>query len=216
MTIQPAGAAAPNPAAPNLFGESGADFTMFLRLLTTQMQNQDPLDPMDTSQYTQQLVQYSQVEQSLQQTGVLKDILARLSTQDFAQAAGLIGRTIEFDAPTAVLGADGASWNWSLPRAAASANGEILNASGKVVSKVPLPVSSSGTFTWDGTLADGSRAAPGAYTFRMDARDASGGSLTAAVHGTGRVTEVLQEQTGLVLGLGGLRIPAADVLRIAG
>ncbi|CAA9508557.1 MAG: Flagellar basal-body rod modification protein FlgD [uncultured Sphingomonas sp.] len=48
-----------------MFGAAGGDFTMFLKLLTTQMQNQDPLSPMDTSQYTQQLVQYSQVEQSI-------------------------------------------------------------------------------------------------------------------------------------------------------
>ena len=51
---------------------------MFLKLLTTQMQNQDPLSPMDTSQYTQQLVQYSQVEQSIQQNSTLKDILSSL------------------------------------------------------------------------------------------------------------------------------------------
>ncbi|PNB52618.1 flagellar hook capping protein, partial [Pseudomonas sp. FW305-130] len=51
-----------------------ADFNMFLKLLTAQMQNQDPLSPMDTSQYTQQLVQYSQVEQSAQQNTTLNSI----------------------------------------------------------------------------------------------------------------------------------------------
>ncbi|WP_275426750.1 flagellar hook capping FlgD N-terminal domain-containing protein, partial [Enterobacter hormaechei] len=58
------------------------DFTMFLKLLTTQMQNQDPLSPMDTTQYTQQLVQYSQVEQSMAQTTTLKSILSALGTQN--------------------------------------------------------------------------------------------------------------------------------------
>lgn len=72
--IVPASTAAPtNPAAARL-----GDFDMFLKLLTTQMQHQDPLSPMDTAQYTQQLVQYSQVEQSIQQTALLKEILARL------------------------------------------------------------------------------------------------------------------------------------------
>src|SRR4051812_13135181 len=75
----------------------GADFNMFLKLLTTQMQNQDPLNPMDTSQYTQQLVQYSQVEQTVQQTGTLKDILTRLTSQDMAQASSYIGKEASFN-----------------------------------------------------------------------------------------------------------------------
>ena len=55
------------------------DYTMFLKLLTTQMQHQDPLSPMDTAQYTQQLVQFSQVEQAITQTGVLREIRDGLS-----------------------------------------------------------------------------------------------------------------------------------------
>ena len=54
------------------------DFDMFLKLLTTQMRHQDPLDPMDSSEYTQQLVQFSAVEQQVEQTALLKRILARL------------------------------------------------------------------------------------------------------------------------------------------
>jgi len=55
-----------------------ADFDLFVNLLTTQMKNQDPLDPVDSAQYTQQLVQYSAVEQAIEQTGTLKDIRDRL------------------------------------------------------------------------------------------------------------------------------------------
>src|SRR3954468_8082297 len=73
----------------------GADFNMFIKLLTAQMQNQDPLDPMDTAQYTQQLVQYSQVEQSIQQSGTLKSILSSLGTQNLTQASSLIGHQVE-------------------------------------------------------------------------------------------------------------------------
>lgn len=98
MSIAPTSATTVNPAPPGgMFGAAGGDFTMFLRLLTTQMQNQDPLDPMDTSRYTQQLVQYSQVEQSIQQTGLLRDMLGRPSANDMTEAAALIGREAEFD-----------------------------------------------------------------------------------------------------------------------
>ena len=217
MTIQPAGAAAPHAAAPNLFGQSGADFTMFLRLLTTQMQNQDPLDPMDTSQYTQQLVQYSQVEQSLQQTGVLKDILARLSGSDMAQASGLIGRQVEFDSAVAGLPAAGsARWTWSLPRDATAIRAEIVDSSGRTVATRTVdPASTSGTFEWDGKLADGSRAPEGGYVLKLTATDASGAALPATIHSLGRVQDVLQSEGELWLGIGGVSLPMSEVVKVA-
>ena len=93
----------------------------FLKLMTAQMQNQDPLDPMDTSEYTNQLVQFSQVEQTIQQTGTLRDILSRLSTQDMAQASGFIGREAQFASPVSGLSADApATWGYSSARPAAS------------------------------------------------------------------------------------------------
>src|SRR3954471_22938040 len=92
---------------------TSADFNMFLKLLTTQMQNQDPLSPMDTAQYTQQLVQFSQVEQSIQQTGTLKDILSQLSSGNVATAAGFIGKEASFDSSIAGLSDSGpAKWSW--------------------------------------------------------------------------------------------------------
>src|SRR3990167_3484081 len=73
-----------------------ADFNMFLKLLTVQMQNQDPLDPMKTSEYTSQLVSYAQVEQSLKQTTALNDILTSLASQGMAQASQMIGKEATF------------------------------------------------------------------------------------------------------------------------
>ena len=215
MTIQPTASATTGAAAtPGLFGQSGADFTMFLRLLTTQMQNQDPLDPMDTSQYTQQLVQYSQVEQSLQQTGVLKDILARLSGSDMAQASGLIGREVEFDSAVAGLtAASPASWSWSLPRNAASITAEIVDSSGRTVA-TPAIAAGAERFSWDGTLPDGSRAPEGAYVLKLTATDASGATIPATIHSHGRVREVLQSEGELWLGIGGVSLPLGELTRV--
>ena len=217
MTIQPTASATTGaaPATPGLFGQSGADFTMFLKLLSTQMQNQDPLDPMDTSQYTQQLVQYSQVEQSLQQTGVLKDILARLSGSDMAHASGLIGREVEFDSAVAGLtAASPASWSWSLPRQSATITAEIVDSSGKVVA-LPTVDPAAGRFTWDGTLADGSKAPEGAYVLKLTATDAAGATVPATIHSHGRVREVLQSEGELWLGIGGVSLPLGEIMRVA-
>ncbi|WP_204269743.1 hypothetical protein, partial [Klebsiella michiganensis] len=75
----------------------------------------------DTTQYTQQLVQYSQVEQSMAQTTTLKSILSALGTQNLTQASSLIGRAVEVDSPVSGLtDTRAAQWSWSTPRDAAS------------------------------------------------------------------------------------------------
>lgn len=199
-----------------LFGASGGDFDLFLRLLTTQMQNQDPLDPMDANQYTQQLAQYSQVEQSIQQTGVLRDILARLSGDDLSRAGQLIGRTVEFDSSVAGLPAQGsAEWRWTLPRAAASIEAEILDSEGRTIARPDIGSGANGALQWDGRLPDGSRAPEGAYVLRLTARDSSGNPTPAALTSVGRVQEVLAREGMLWAGLGGVSLPLTKLVRIA-
>jgi flagellar basal-body rod modification protein FlgD len=203
-------------AAGGTSGAQGADFNMFLKLLTTQMQNQDPLDPMDTFQYTQQLVQYSQVEQSIQQTGLLRDLLARMTSNDMAQASGLIGREVEFDSTVSGLGSGPASWSWSVPHKAAAITAEVLDSSGWVVATRTIdPVSTSGRFDWDGLLAGGNRAQEGAYVLKLSAKDGSGATIPATIHSLGKVEQVVQSQGELWLDVGGASLPMSDLLRIA-
>ena len=218
MTITAATAAASSSTAPRgLFGAAGGDFDMFLKMLTTQMQNQDPLDPMDTAQYTQQLVQYSQVEQSIQQTGVLKDILARLSGDDLARAGQLIGRTAEFSSSVAGLAATHpAEWRWTLPSRPASIEAEILDSSGRVVARPTVSSDAKGSFVWDGTLAAGGKAPEGAYVLRLIARDSAGTAMTAAkLTSVGKVNEVVAREGELWVGLGGVALPLDKLIRIA-
>ena len=114
-TTTPSAATTASTAAPTTGIK--ADFNMFLKLLTTQMQNQDPLSPMDTSQYTQQLVQYSQVEQSVQQNTTLNSILSNLSNQGLTQASGMIGRSVTLNSDVAGLAAGTpAAWSYSAAR----------------------------------------------------------------------------------------------------
>jgi len=223
MTVN-ATTAAPNTASAvtkgaSLSGADAADqFNMFLKLLTTQMQNQDPLDPMDTSQYTQQLAQYSQVEQSIQQTGLLKDVLARMSSSDMTDAAGLIGRTVEFDSKVAALSAGAlAHWTWTLPQAAGSITAEIRDSSGKLVATPAIASGGvNGEFSWDGTLPDGSHALPGAYVLKLTAKDVSGNAMAPTVHSLGTVQDVVLRDGELWLGLGGsVSLPVSDLTRVS-
>lgn len=202
----------PPAAQDNGLAKLSSDYTLFLRLLTTQMQNQDPLSPMDSSQYTQQLVQYSQVEQSIQQTGTLKDILARLSAQDMMQASALIGSQAHYDGRTAGLAAGASTeWSWSLAGTPASLTAIISDASGHEIERRALAPTAT-SLRWDGTLASGGVAGAGSYGLTLDARDASGNPLAAKMGASGLVTAVSRLDDGTVsLTVGGIAIPLSAV-----
>ena len=194
---------------------TGADFNMFLKLLTTQMQNQDPLDPMETSEYTQQLVQYSQVEQSMQQTGVLRDILSRLSAADMAQASSFIGREAEFDSNVAGLSSRPAEWSYSLPQSATSITATIKDSAGRTVATKTLEPGSEGRFAWDGSLAQGGTAPHGSYTLTLEAADNAGNNLTAAVHSIGIVDSVTSASGAVMLGVNGAALASSTLIGVA-
>jgi flagellar basal-body rod modification protein FlgD len=165
---------------------------------------------------TQQLVQYSQVEQSIQQTGVLREILGRLSGDDLSRAGQLIGKQAEFDSSVAGLsGGAPAEWRWSLPRAPATLEAEILDSSGRVVARPTVAVATSGSLTWEGSLSAGGRAPEGAYVLKLVARDSSGKAIASDLTSIGRVQEVVAREGETWLGLGGVALPLDTLVRIA-
>lgn len=193
-----------------------ADFDMFLKLLTTQMQNQDPLDPMDTAQYTQQLVQYSQVEQSIEQTKTLKEMLAAFGTQNLMQASALIGAQVETSSAISGLSAaTPAQWTWSATRDLASMTGTIKDEKGKVIDTFPINATgAAGAFTWDGTTSGGKKVEPGLYTLELAGKDASGAAVTATAHAYGKVTDVELDNGTVQMTINGLKVASSELLRI--
>jgi flagellar basal-body rod modification protein FlgD len=212
-----------NPATPtgNSAGTAtglNADFKMFLKLLTTQMQNQDPLDPMDTAQYTQQLVQYSQVEQSMAQTSTLKDILSTLGTQNLTQASSLIGHAVEIDTNVSGLTVTSAAqWSWTTPRAASSIVATISDASGKTVDTRTVQVDgNTGTLAWDGLTSGGKEMPAGKYSLSIKALDAGGNTLTNTVHSLGTVDDVQLDNGNVLITVNGNQIEASKLVRVGG
>ncbi|MGU3315164.1 flagellar hook assembly protein FlgD [Sphingomonas sp. M6A6_1c] len=190
------------------------DLNMFLKMLTTQLQHQDPLSPMDTAQYTQQLVQYSQVEQALQQNGTLKDILGNLTTQSMAQASTLVGKQVKFDGNVAGLaGNTPATWSYSLSQVPATLTATVTDAQGKVVDAVTLKPLSNGTVSWDGKTSRGT-APDGAYTLTLTAKTADGAELPTTITASGVVKEVVQANGSVQLGVNGIRLPLAKMIGI--
>src|SRR6188768_1945650 len=90
--------------------EIASNFTAFLQLLTTQLKNQNPLDPLDTNQFTQQLVQFAQVEQQLKSNDQLSTLVSLQKSNQQTQALGYVGTTVAVDGTTAQLKDKAARW----------------------------------------------------------------------------------------------------------
>ncbi|MBT0670524.1 flagellar hook assembly protein FlgD [Novosphingobium profundi] len=192
-----------------------ADYDLFLQLLTTQMTNQDPLDPMDTSDYTQQLVQYSQVEQSIQQNGTLEDILTTLSGQQMSQASNYIGQVARFNSPVAGLADDPAHWTYYVDGTAASLTATITDASGNTVRTLDLDTDSEGSLEWDGLQDDGTYAEAGAYTLTLNALDVNGETLDTTINSMATVSDVVTDGTDIMLGVNGIRMSASGLIALS-
>ena len=96
-----------------------SNFTAFLRLLTTQLQNQNPLEPLDTNQFTQQLVQFAQVEQQLRSNDQLETLVALQKSKQASAALDFVGKTVVISGATTHLGTDGNTvWTFSSPKPA--------------------------------------------------------------------------------------------------
>lgn len=192
-----------------------ADMDMFLAMLTTQMQNQDPLEPMDTSEYTQQMVQFSSVEQQIQQNDTLNNILATLSTQDMAKAANFLGTHAEFATPVSGLtSSEPAQWSWEADRSISTLTATIKNTAGQVIETRQIAAGKNGEFEWDGTLSTGGNAPPGVYMLELEGADANGTAVPVGVRSVGTVDDVTLANGTVQLGVNGATMPASVLVRM--
>jgi flagellar basal-body rod modification protein FlgD len=182
----------------------------FLQLMTAQLQNQDPLNPMTGTEFAAELAEFSTAQgvQNLQ-TG----LTGMSGSMAGMQATGLVGHSVAVSGNSLVLGAGGsAAGAVNLSAAAGDVKVTIANTSGKVVATLDLGAQAAGTqpFVWNGTASDGSQAAPGTYTFSVSAIGAKGAAVTATPYAVLPVTGVsLGGQSGPMLDLSGTQTPVA-------
>ena len=131
------------------------NFQTFLTLLTTQLKNQNPLDPMDTNQFTQQLVQFAQVEQQLKSNDQLSTLVSLQQTAQQSQALAFVGATVAVDGASTQLANGQAQWSFNAPKPA-SATFTITNSTGQTVYTGNYTVQAGQQdFAWDGHGKDG-------------------------------------------------------------
>ncbi|CAO4194815.1 flagellar hook assembly protein FlgD [Methylorubrum extorquens] len=188
------------------------NFTQFLTLLTTQLKNQNPLDPLDTNQFTQQLVQFAGVEQQLKTNSSLDTILTNSKAASASSASGLIGRTITADGAATDLTNGKATWTLTPDRAAARAVITLKASDGTVVAtKTTTLKAGAQPFEWDGTGTSGLSAKDGRYTVTVDALDTTGTKVAVDTKVSGVVDGVDLSGSEPVLTIGKARVPASSV-----
>jgi flagellar basal-body rod modification protein FlgD len=168
------------------------NYDTFLVLLTAQLQNQDPLAPMDSTQFTQQLVQFSQVEQQIRTNEQLTGLVAQYQAASAGAALSYLGKDAIIEANETYLANGEANWAYRLPEAATSMTVTIRDSSGRTVYETTSAPRAGGEhlFTWDGEKTDGTTASDGVYTIHIEALNADGNEITPTVNVRERIMGV--------------------------
>ncbi|MET0258614.1 MAG: flagellar hook assembly protein FlgD [Methylobacterium sp.] len=192
------------------------NFQQFLTLLTTQLKNQNPLDPMDTNQFTQQLVQFAGVEQQLKTNDRLDSILTNAKASASATASSFIGKSVTADGTKTTLSDGEATWTLTPARAATKALITISDDKGNVVAtKSTTLTAGANAFTWDGKGSSGLTQAAGTYAIKVDALDATGSTVAVDTTVTGTVDSVDLSGSEPVLAVGSSRLLLSTVKNLA-
>src|SRR5947207_8088112 len=179
------------------------NFQTFLTLLTTQLKNQNPLDPLDTNQITAQLVQCAQVEQQIKQNDQLSTLISLEKTAQSMTALAFVGATVAIDVQTAALSNGKAAWSFTAPKPV-SATVTIRNAAGQTVYSTNLSMNAGAqNFVWDGRDASGTKWPDGNYTISIAAKDASGQPAAVSTEVEGVVDSVDLTKSPPELSIGG-------------
>jgi flagellar basal-body rod modification protein FlgD len=197
--------------------EIAGNFDTFLQLLTTQLQNQDPLSPLDTNQFTEQLVEFASVEQQINENSNLQTLISLQQTSAATQAMQFLGSSVTVNSSAGALSnatGQAASWNLNSP-APATGNITITSSSGQVVYTGTTTLSAGNqTYTWNGKGNNGITYPDGTYTLAITATGANGTAITVSSQVQGTVTAVDVSQSPPQITVGGQSYPISSIQSI--
>ena len=180
------------------------NFQSFLQLLTTQLENQDPLSPLDTNQFTQQLVEFAGVQQQINTNDSLATLVSLQQTAQSSQALQFVGKTAVVKGSTAEMSSSEAVWELNIPTAS-TVNVSIANSSGQTVytSSFAANAGNNQVFNWNGLGTDGTQYPDGNYTLTATAKDSNGNTVGVTTSVAGVVSSVDLTQSPPLLSIGG-------------
>lgn len=195
---------------------SSLDMDSFLTLFLAQLQNQDPLNPMDATDLSSQLAQYSNVEQLYNVNDNLETLIDSQDSSNTYQVLDMIGKEVEADGDSIYLGSSGTASGGFTIESDADCAAVIYDESGNVVKTIDLGGIEAGnhTFEWDGTAQDGDEMSAGTYTFEVVAEDAAGSTVTAETKIQGIIDKISMDGDEPVLYIGDLALSLSYITEI--
>lgn len=191
------------------------DLSQFLNLLTTQLKYQDPLSPMDSTQFTAQLASFASVEQGIQTNKNLESLIGLTQATQISTGVSYIGRTIEADTNVGALVNGKSEFLYNLPKAAANSVITVRDAKGNIVATKQGDITAgSHKFVWDGRDTNGNQMPDGPYSLSVAAKDAKDEAITVATHMLGRVDGVVTSEGAVSVLVGGVAVPLDKIVSV--
>lgn len=219
MSLAPA-AAATSPSVPQsdatkvggaALTSLSSNFNNFLRMLMTQLQNQDPTSPMDTNEFTRELVQFSAVEQQITTNTSLTRLIELTQAGEVMQSAAMIGRHVAVESDTMPLQGGKSTLRFTAP-AEQPVHITVLNEKGNtIVEHAVTAKRGPNDFTWDGRDTAGKTVPDGAYRVAVQAIGVDGKPKALPFQVVGVASGVVTENQGVRLQLGSVSVPFAKV-----
>jgi flagellar basal-body rod modification protein FlgD len=190
-----------------------SDMQTFLKLLTTQLQNQDPMSPMDAQQLTAQIAQLSAVEQQIAANRNLEALIGLQQSSQLLSATPLVGQWVEVESSQLVV--QGGSATLRLPAGTGTAMVTITDASGTVLRQEPVTLGTAEQYwSWDGLTNGKTQLPDGAYSVSVTRASETDGTTPVEFGVVGLVTGVARDTDGVLLSLGGLDIDLSMLSRV--
>ncbi|HEY5412240.1 MAG TPA: flagellar hook capping FlgD N-terminal domain-containing protein [Caulobacteraceae bacterium] len=191
------------------------DQTTFLKLLTTQLKNQDPTSPMNTDQFTQQLVAMTGVQQQILSNQLLQQLVGNQT--GVGDPVNLLGKSVTATSNAANLQGGQANWQFSTAANATDLQVQVTNNFGQVVSLTDLGALGAGAhaFSWNGKDQNGVQLPDGGpYTLAVAGLDSTGAAITTSVFQQGVVSAVDNTGGQVLLSINGSQVPANAITSV--
>ncbi len=203
-------------ASDNALASINGDFNFFLKLMTTQLQNQDPTEPLDTNQLTDQITQFSQVEQQVRTNQNIEKLISSQQQSQLSTAVSFIGSEVETAGNTGQKIGDQAVFSYNLAAAGANVELVITDKNGRAVFRGQGANNvGRNLVVWDGVNSfNGNTEPDGEYTISVKATTPNGQTVPADARAVGVVTAVENTKDGITLSMGTRTVRYEDVLAV--
>lgn len=190
------------------------NFDQFLTMLTVQLQNQDPLSPMDSTEFTNQLVMFSQLEQDIKANENIEQVIALQKSAETTAALSYLGKNIKAESSIVLLDGGKTEYAYDMPAGAETASITIFDADGNIISVQPAETTpGQHNSTWNGEDDQGVLQSDGIYSILVSAVDADDVPLaTPTVYFKGTATGVTQEGGDTLVQVGPINIPVGSIV----